>query len=69
MTKTQREKAAKRKRVFFSVLTIVVIVGILVTAGYFGESRFIDSSYEDIHRHTELHQMAVSNTETWFANV
>ncbi|GLD57340.1 transmembrane protease serine 4-like protein [Lates japonicus] len=33
--KTQKDKASKRKRVLLTVLTIVVLLGILATAGYF----------------------------------
>ncbi|XP_018549483.2 transmembrane protease serine 4a [Lates calcarifer] len=33
--KTQKDKASKRKKVLLTVLTIVVLLGILATAGYF----------------------------------
>ncbi|XP_059186628.1 transmembrane protease serine 4a isoform X2 [Centropristis striata] len=33
--KSQKDKAAKRKRILLTVLTVVVVLGILVTAGYF----------------------------------
>ncbi|KAM9801609.1 transmembrane protease serine 4-like [Neosynchiropus ocellatus] len=42
--KTQKEKAHKRKRVLLTVLTVLVLLGILVTAGYFIK-KVIDSKY------------------------
>lgn len=42
--KTQKDKSSKRKRVLLTVLTVVVILGILVTAGYFIK-QLIDSKY------------------------
>ncbi|XP_030294910.1 transmembrane protease serine 4a isoform X1 [Sparus aurata] len=42
--KTQKEKASKRRRVLLTVLTVVVLLGILVTAGYFIK-KLIDSKY------------------------
>lgn len=38
--KTQKDKASKRKKVLLTVLTVIVLLGILVTAGYFSESQF-----------------------------
>lgn len=35
--KTQRDKTSKRKKVILTVLTVVVLLGILVTAAYFSE--------------------------------
>lgn len=43
-SKTQRGKTSKRKRVLLTVLTVVVLVGILVTAAYFIK-QLIDSKY------------------------
>ncbi|XP_028274581.1 transmembrane protease serine 4a isoform X2 [Parambassis ranga] len=42
--KTQKDKASKRKRVALTVLTVVVLLGILATAGYFIK-QLIDSKY------------------------
>ncbi|XP_068614682.1 transmembrane protease serine 4-like [Brachionichthys hirsutus] len=42
--KTQKDKASRRRRVLLSVLTVVVILGILATAGYFIK-HLIDSKY------------------------
>ncbi|XP_071351875.1 transmembrane protease serine 4a isoform X2 [Trachinotus anak] len=42
--KTQKDKAAKRKRVLLTVLTVVVILGILATAAYFIK-KLIESKY------------------------
>nr|XP_046245094.1 transmembrane protease serine 4a isoform X3 [Scatophagus argus] len=42
--KTQKDKASKRKRVLLTVLTVVVLLGILVTAAYFIK-QLIDSKY------------------------
>ena len=38
MTASRSRAASKRKRVVLTVLTVVVVLGILVTAGYFSES-------------------------------
>ncbi|XP_068567184.1 transmembrane protease serine 4a isoform X2 [Cebidichthys violaceus] len=42
--KTQKDKASKRKKVLLTVLTVVVLLGILVTAAYFIK-QLIDSKY------------------------
>uniref|UniRef100_A0A3B4YJC2 Transmembrane protease serine 3-like n=1 Tax=Seriola lalandi dorsalis TaxID=1841481 RepID=A0A3B4YJC2_SERLL len=42
--KTQKDKASKRKRVLLTVLTVVVLLGILVTAAYFIK-QLIESKY------------------------
>ncbi|XP_068173787.1 transmembrane protease serine 4a isoform X2 [Antennarius striatus] len=42
--KTQKDKASGRKKVLLSILTAVVILGILVTAGYFIK-KLVDSKY------------------------
>uniref|UniRef100_A0A8C3FYG5 Uncharacterized protein n=1 Tax=Cyclopterus lumpus TaxID=8103 RepID=A0A8C3FYG5_CYCLU len=42
--KTQKDKASKRKKVLFTVLTVVILLGILVTAAYFIK-QLIDSKY------------------------
>ncbi|XP_056297903.1 transmembrane protease serine 4a isoform X2 [Pseudoliparis swirei] len=42
--KTQKEKASKRKKVLLTILTVVVLLGILVTAAYFIK-QLIDSKY------------------------
>ncbi|XP_022609583.1 transmembrane protease serine 4-like isoform X1 [Seriola dumerili] len=42
--KTQKDKASKRKRVLLAVLTVVVLLGILVTAAYFIK-QLIESKY------------------------
>ncbi|XP_062275555.1 transmembrane protease serine 4a isoform X1 [Scomber scombrus] len=42
--KTQKDKASKRKKVLLTVLIVVVLLGILVTAGYFIK-QLIDSKY------------------------
>ncbi|XP_054456523.1 transmembrane protease serine 4a [Anoplopoma fimbria] len=42
--KTQKDKASKRKKVLLTVLTVVVLLGILATAGYFIK-QLIDSKY------------------------
>ncbi|XP_053176790.1 transmembrane protease serine 4a isoform X2 [Scomber japonicus] len=42
--KTQKDKASKRKKVLLTVLTVIVLLGILVTAGYFIK-QLIDSKY------------------------
>ncbi|XP_039986277.1 transmembrane protease serine 4a isoform X3 [Xiphias gladius] len=42
--KTQKDKASKRKRVFLTVLAVVVLLGILVTAAYFIK-QLIESKY------------------------
>lgn len=36
--KTQKDKSAKCKKIVISILTVIVILGILVTAGYFSKS-------------------------------
>lgn len=43
--KTQKDKASKRRRVLLTVLTVVVLLGILVTAGYFSESLCFDCKF------------------------
>ncbi|KAG8002012.1 Transmembrane protease serine 4, partial [Nibea albiflora] len=43
-TKTQKDKASKAKKVLLTVLTVVILLGILVTAGYFVK-QLIDSKY------------------------
>ncbi|XP_010727919.3 transmembrane protease serine 4a isoform X2 [Larimichthys crocea] len=43
-TKTQKDKASKAKKVLLTALTVVVLLGILVTAGYFIK-QLIDSKY------------------------
>lgn len=35
--KTQKDKSAKWKKIVFSILTVIVILAILVTAGYFSK--------------------------------
>lgn len=35
--KTQKDKSAKWKKIVLSVLTVIVILAILVTAGYFSK--------------------------------
>lgn len=35
--KTQKDKKAKWKKIVLSILTVIVILGILVTAGYFSK--------------------------------
>ncbi|XP_032365663.1 transmembrane protease serine 4a isoform X1 [Etheostoma spectabile] len=42
--KTQKEKASKRKKVLLTVLAVVILLGILVTAGYFIKE-LIESKY------------------------
>ncbi|XP_035478966.2 transmembrane protease serine 4a isoform X1 [Scophthalmus maximus] len=42
--KTQREKASRRKKVLLTILTVVVLLGILTTAAYFIK-QLIDSKY------------------------
>uniref|UniRef100_A0A8D3AVS7 Transmembrane protease serine 4-like n=1 Tax=Scophthalmus maximus TaxID=52904 RepID=A0A8D3AVS7_SCOMX len=42
--KTQREKAPRRKKVLLTILTVVVLLGILTTAAYFIK-QLIDSKY------------------------
>ncbi|XP_070685953.1 transmembrane protease serine 4a [Pempheris klunzingeri] len=42
--KTQKDKASKRKRVLLTVLTVVVLLGVLATAAYFIK-QLIDSKY------------------------
>ncbi|XP_069004204.1 transmembrane protease serine 4a isoform X1 [Embiotoca jacksoni] len=42
--KTQKDKASKTKRVLLTILTVVVLLGILVTAGYFIK-QLIDRKY------------------------
>ncbi|XP_030007036.1 transmembrane protease serine 4a isoform X1 [Sphaeramia orbicularis] len=42
--KTQTDKASKRKRVLLTVVTVLVLLGILATAGYFVK-QLIDSKY------------------------
>ncbi|TNN51409.1 Transmembrane protease serine 4 [Liparis tanakae] len=42
--KTQKEKASKRKKVLLTILTVVILLGILVTAAYFIK-QLIDSKY------------------------
>lgn len=37
---SQKEKSSSRKRVLITVLMVLVVLGILVTAGYFSESSF-----------------------------
>lgn len=51
--KTQKDKESKRKRVLLTVLAVVVLLGILVTAGYFSESQFLDvvSTSKNTHKH------------------
>lgn len=43
--KTQKDKASKKKKVLLTVLTVIVVLGILVTAGYFSESHFYLCSF------------------------
>lgn len=42
--KTQKDKSAKWKKIALTILTVIVILGILVTAGYFIK-KLIDSKY------------------------
>ncbi|XP_044209042.1 transmembrane protease serine 4a isoform X1 [Thunnus albacares] len=42
--KTQKDKASKRKKVLLTVLAVVVLLGVLATAGYFIK-QLIDSKY------------------------
>lgn len=38
---TDKEKASKRKKVLLTVLSVVIVLGILVTAAYFSECQLI----------------------------
>lgn len=73
-TKTQKDKASKAKKVLLTALTVVVLLGILVTAGYFSESQFLTvvSSFKDTATQqdnifTALH--CLDTSETCFAKV
>lgn len=54
--KTQKDKASKGKKVLLTILTVVVLLGILVTAGYFSESQvlIVLSSSKDIRTHCRV---------------
>lgn len=51
--KTHKDRAPKRKKVLLTVLTVVVLLGILATAAYFSESQYLKVlfSSKDIHIH------------------
>lgn len=59
----QTEKALKRRKILIWILIAVVILGILVTAGYFGKSQFLIILYVTNVLSEDTNKFAILNKD------